>query len=115
MPRITLSLCCVLMLAVALYSGATSSTADAPAEAPARIADDPNFIETLATYGIRFDRHETAVDVGRSVCAALERNVGPSDVANILVETLPITTAEAEVFVLVAVDEFCPELVGSQP
>lgn len=116
MPRITLSLCCALVLGIALYAaGGTASPANAPVEVPVAAIDESGFIEALATDGMHFESSESAVGVGRGACDALARDVGPSHIADLLAESLSITITEAQLFVLSAVDSFCPGMAGGQP
>lgn len=114
MPRFTLVLCCVLALGGALYASASETTPSAPtAELPQAPAPEPNFIDTLAWHGMRFESPESATGVGRAVCDALEHHVSPSRISDILVRTLSITRTEAHLFVLTAVDAFCRQFAGS--
>lgn len=115
MPRITLVLCCVLMLGATLFACATETPANAPVvEFPLVPRGEPDFIDALAGSGMQFENPESAKGVGHGVCDALESEVDPSHVSDLLVQTLPITPAEAQVFVVTAVDAFCPQLAGSR-
>lgn len=75
--------------------------------------DDPgphqHFTAALATFGLRFEDHSSAVEVGLATCDALDRNVTPSQIAELLTQSLPITPTEAELLILTAVDELCTD------
>ncbi|SEB29993.1 DUF732 domain-containing protein [Rhodococcus koreensis] len=112
MPRITLLVCA----AMALCAAASTTRPDTEQPAPPAAATPTttpgphqHFTAALATFGLRFEDHSSAVEVGLATCDALDRNVTPSQIAELLTQSLPITPTEAELLILTAVDELCTD------
>ena len=111
MPRITLSVCAVLALCAAPSAGQPDvEHPGAPVSpTPTTMSEShQHFTDALASLGIRFEGQSSAVEVGLATCDALDRNVTPSHVAELLIQSLPITPTEAELLILTSVDELCP-------
>ncbi|UOT04477.1 DUF732 domain-containing protein [Rhodococcus opacus] len=108
MPRITLFLCAALALCAAASTGRPDGEQPDP---PAVVTPDTHqrFTAALDSLGLRFESQTSAVEVGMATCDALGRNVTPSRVAELLTQSLLITSTEAELLILTTVDELCPE------
>lgn len=112
MPRISMFVFALLALVAVSGNGLSrSEVPDTPPTAePSMTADSHGrFISVLASSGLRFDDESVAIEVGQATCDALHRNVSPSEIAELLTGSLRITTPEAQLLILTAVDELCPE------
>ncbi|UNN05185.1 DUF732 domain-containing protein [Rhodococcus opacus] len=110
MPRITLLLCVALALCAAASTARPDTEQPAPpAAATPTTTPGPHqhFTATLVSLGLRFEDQSSAVEVGLATCDALDQNVTPSRVAELLTQSLPITPTEAELLILTSVDELC--------
>lgn len=110
MPRITLFVCAVVALCAASSTGRPDAEQPVPpvsATPTTTPGAHQHFTAALASLGLRFESQSSAVEVGLATCDALDQNVTPSRVAELLTQSLPITPTEAEFLILTSVDELC--------
>jgi hypothetical protein len=82
-------------------------TEAAPVPAPERVTnDDDLYLSLLASEGIRADR-ATSIEVGRSICEALDAGYEKSLLALVAVDS-GFTEREAAALVAAAVVVYCP-------
>ena len=112
MPRITLLVCAAMALCAAASTARPDTEQPAPpAAATPTTTHGPHqhFTAALAAIGLRFEEQSSAVEVGLATCEAIDRNVAPAHIAELLTHSLPITPTEAELLILTSVDELCPD------
>jgi hypothetical protein len=84
-----------------------TEAAPAPVPAPERATnDDDLYLSLLASEGIRADR-QTSIEVGRSICEALDAGYEKSLLALVAVDS-GFTDREAAALVAAAVVVYCP-------
>jgi len=98
---------CVRPAAVPQTTVTVTEEAPAPIPAPERATnDDDLYLSLLASEGIRSDR-ATSIEVGRSICEALDSGYEKSLLALVAVDS-GFTEREAAALVAAAVVVYCP-------
>jgi uncharacterized protein DUF732 len=96
--------CAVLAAgALGLAAVATAGTAGA-----IRSSNDA-FLTDLASEGISYDNAKTAISDAHRVCESLDAGADPVHLGTEILEHTDLTTRQAAVFVVSAVDNYCPE------
>lgn len=89
--------------ALGLAAVATSGTAGA-----LRSADD-TFVKAITAEGIGYDSSRTAINAAHHVCAALDAGASPADLTGLIPGGAGLTKRQIGVFLVSAVDNYCPE------
>lgn len=94
----------------AVAAGALGLAAVAGAgTAGAMRSSDDTFLNAISDEGIGFDTPATAIDNAHYVCAALDDGVSPVDLGTEILQNTDLTKRQAAVFVVSAVNVYCPE------
>lgn len=72
-------------------------------------SSDDTFLNAISDEGIGFDSPATAIDNAHYVCASLDDGVSPVDLGTEILQNTDLTKRQAAVFVVAAVDTYCPE------
>lgn len=95
---------------IAIIAGALGLAAVATAGAAgALISIDDSFLADISAEGIGYDNPKDAIYAAHDVCFALDDSADPVDLAMQLLESTDPTTQQAAIFVVAAVDNYCPE------
>jgi len=86
-------------VATAGTAGAVSSTDDA-------------FLTEISSEGISYDAPKAAIKNAHYVCSALDDGADPVDLGQEILDNTDLTTHQAAVFVVSAVNAYCPEYTG---
>ena len=86
-------------VAAAGTAGAVSSTDDA-------------FLTEIRSEGITYDTPKAAIQNAHYVCSALDDGADPVDLGQEILDNTDLSTHQAAVFVVTAVDTYCPEFAG---
>lgn len=94
----------------ALAAGALGLAAVATAgTAGALSSSDDTFLREITAEGIAFDSKREVISVAHDVCFALDDGADPVDLGMEILEGTDLTTDQAALFVVSAVDNYCPE------
>jgi hypothetical protein len=74
-------------------------------------ADDA-FLTDISSEGISYDTPKAAISNAHYVCSALEDGADPVDLGSEILQNTDLTTHQAAVFVVTAVDTYCPNYTG---
>ncbi|WP_101952424.1 DUF732 domain-containing protein [Mycobacterium sp. 3519A] len=88
-----------LAVATAGTAGAVSST-------------DNTFLTEISAEGISYDSPKAAIGNAHSVCEALDDGADPFYIGRDILANTDLSTHQAAVFVVTAVDTYCPEYTG---
>ena len=86
-------------VATAGTAGAVSST-------------DDSFLTEISSEGIAYDTPKAAIQNAHYVCSALDDGADPVDLGVEILDNSDLTTHQAAVFVVTAVNAYCPEYTG---
>ncbi|MET4428567.1 DUF732 domain-containing protein [Mycolicibacterium sp. 624] len=99
-----------LTVATALMAGALGVAALGLAgTAGALRSSDASFLDAISAEGIGFDSPATAISNGHYVCAALDDGVSLPDLGSEILTYTDLSEHQAAVFVVSAVENYCPE------
>ena len=94
----------------ALVAGALGLAAVATAgTAGALVSVDDAFLSEISSEGIAYDSPKAAVANAHAVCSALDDGADPVDVGQEILDNTDLTTHQAAVFVVSAVNAYCAE------
>jgi hypothetical protein len=97
----------------ALVAGAFGLAAVATAgTAGALSSTDDAFLTQISSEGISYDTAKAAIKNAHSVCSALDDGADPVDLGQEILDNTDLTTHQAAVFVVTAVNVYCPEYTG---
>jgi uncharacterized protein DUF732 len=90
----------------ALAAVATAGTAGAVS------STDNTFLTEISSEDISYDTPKAAIQNAHYVCSALEDGAKPVDLGQEILDNTDLTTHQAAVFVVTAVNAYCPEYTG---
>jgi hypothetical protein len=73
---------------------------------------DDTFLTEISSEGISYDTPKAAIQNAHYVCSALDDGADPADLGLEILDNTDLTTHQAAVFVVSAVNAYCPEYTG---
>jgi len=97
----------------ALVAGAFGLAAVAGAGTAGAVSStDDGFLTEISSEGISYDTAKAAIQNAHYVCSALDDGANPVDLGQEILDNTDLTTHQAAVFVVTAVNAYCPEYTG---
>lgn len=96
------------LAAGALGLAAVAAVATAGTAGAIRSANDA-FLTDLGSEGLPYDNAKTAISDAHQVCESLDAGADPVHLGTEILDHADLTTRQAAVFVVSAVDNYCPE------
>jgi Protein of unknown function (DUF732) len=94
----------------ALVAGALGLAAVATAGAAGAVSSvDDAFLTEISSEGIAYDTPKAAISNAHYVCSALDDGADPVDLGQEILDNTDLTTHQAAVFLVSAVNAYCPE------
>jgi Protein of unknown function (DUF732) len=97
----------------ALVAGAFGLAAVATAGMAGAVSStDDTFLTEISSGGISYDTPKAAIQNAHYVCSELDDGADPVDLGQEILDNTDLTTHQAAVFVVTAVNVYCPEYTG---
>jgi hypothetical protein len=92
---------------IAIVMGAFGLAGAATAGAMSSV--DDTFLTDISAEGISYESENEVISVAHDVCFALDDGADPVDLGMELLKNTDLTTDQAAMFVVSAVDNYCPQ------
>jgi uncharacterized protein DUF732 len=97
----------------ALVAGALGLAAVAAAGTAGAVSStDDAFLTEITSEGISYDTPKAAISNAHYVCSALDDGADPVDLGTEILDNTDLSTHQAAVFLVTAVNVYCPEYTG---